>query len=208
MFDYDENALSSEKTSTFFVALGCFWGVEAEYGAIDGVVRTSCGYAGGVKPNPSYGEIKDHTESVRVEYDRKKVSYKSLVEKSLDIHNPQNRIKNQQYDNIIFYRDSKEKRIAEKVLEDRGYKIGDIETRLELITDYYYAEDYHQKYNLRFNRRLEELFNAEYSDEELRNSAFATKVNAFVGGKMDKDDIPDVDEPKFNVFNQIANRFR
>lgn len=54
----------SLKTAVF--ALGSFWRSEAVFGCLDGVVRTTVGYAGGTKQNPEYRSLGDHAESVRV----------------------------------------------------------------------------------------------------------------------------------------------
>jgi peptide-methionine (S)-S-oxide reductase len=211
MFNYDKNAKNSEETRNFTVGLGCFWGVEAKFASMEGVVRTSCGYAGGSEPNPSYSSIKDHTEVVQVEYDSDVTSYRKLVEKSIEINSPStgNRGK-KQYDNIIFYTNPSEYEIIKIVIRENGYDVQDIETRIEKLGDYYPAEDYHQKYNLRSNRVLEENFLSEYTEEEIRRSALATKVNAFASGNITKEELPDLEDFDLSssIYDKIARRFR
>ncbi|HKL87365.1 MAG TPA: peptide-methionine (S)-S-oxide reductase, partial [Salinibacter sp.] len=56
-------------------ALGCFWRPDALFGALDGVVRTRVGYAGGTTATPSYDDIGDHIEAVQVEYDPSALDY-------------------------------------------------------------------------------------------------------------------------------------
>lgn len=63
----DRNAPTDLSRAAF--ALGCFWGPDALFGARDGVVRTTVGYAGGTTSDPTYEHIGDHIETVRVAYD-------------------------------------------------------------------------------------------------------------------------------------------
>lgn len=67
--EYDERAVDGEDTETATFGLGCFWGPDARFGAMDGVIRTRAGYAGGTKRDPSYHSLGDHTEVVHVEFD-------------------------------------------------------------------------------------------------------------------------------------------
>ena len=65
----DAEALAPAETEAATFGMGCFWGRDARFGAIPGVVRTRVGYAGGTEPEPSYYSLGDHTEVVQVEYD-------------------------------------------------------------------------------------------------------------------------------------------
>ena len=65
----DDAAPPSSATDTATFGLGCFWGPDARFGAMEGVVRTRVGYAGGTTPEPTYHDLGDHTEAVQVEYD-------------------------------------------------------------------------------------------------------------------------------------------
>lgn len=211
MFEYDKNAKDSKETHNYTVGLGCFWGVEAEFGSIDGVVRTSCGYAGGSEPNPTYSSIKDHTEVVQVEYDNDVISYRELVEKSVDMNILSTRNSGKkQYDNIIFYTNQSEYDTIKSVIKENGYNIQDIEARIEQLGDYYLAEDYHQKYNLRSNRVLEENFLSQYTETEIRKSALATKLNAFASGNLTEEELPDLGDFDLSggIYDKIARRFR
>ena len=79
-------------TETAVFAAGCFWGVEAYFKRVKGVVRTMAGYGGGTTENPSYEQVcgggTGHAESVLVEYDPSIVSYEQLLYHFWKIHDP------------------------------------------------------------------------------------------------------------------------
>ena len=139
-------------------AAGCFWGVEAYYKLVKGVVSTQVGYSGGTKSNPTYEEVctgkTGHAESVLIEYDPKVVSYETLLEHLWKLHNPTtlNRQGNDigtQYRSIIFYMDDKQKKIAEdskKNLEKSGIYNKSVVTEITPFEKFWDAEAYHQDY--------------------------------------------------------------
>ena len=137
---------------------GCFWGVEAAFRRLKGVVSTSVGYMGGHWPNPSYldvcARVTGHAEVVQVEYDPNMISYQQLIETFWKIHDPtslnrQGPDRGEQYRSVIFYHNSEQEIIARNSklqLQNSGQYDKDIVTEIKPASDYYLAEDYHQQY--------------------------------------------------------------
>lgn len=181
--EYDSEASSREETETATFALGCFWGPDAEFGAVDGVVRTRVGYAGGKKIDPTYRHLGDHTETFQVDYDPEEVTYRELLEKAFENHNPSRRVRKTQYQNVIFISDEEQRDTLEAYLEENGLNAESVETRIEEVSEFHPAEDYHQKHSLRSRDDLLEPFGeVGYDDKEFRESPAAAKLNGFASG--------------------------
>ncbi len=147
-------------TRTAIFGLGCFWGDEKDFWETPGVVSTAVGYAGGLTPNPDYGEVcsgkTGHAEVVLVIYDPAKVSYEELLKVFWEHHDPtqgmrQGNDHGTQYRSIILVADADQRAIAEasrnayqKSLTASGY--GQITTEIADAGPFYYAEGYHQQY--------------------------------------------------------------
>jgi peptide methionine sulfoxide reductase msrA/msrB len=115
-----------------------------------------------------------------------------------------------QYDNVIFYRNQAQKKILSDIFQNKGYEMSDVETRIEKLNTYYYAEDYHQKYKLRNHKSLENQFTEFYDAKQFRDSSLATKMNSLVDGKLEQSDfsIPDEIEFEENIFDRIVRNFK
>ncbi|MGB3616085.1 MAG: peptide-methionine (S)-S-oxide reductase MsrA [Elainellaceae cyanobacterium] len=137
---------------------GCFWGVEAAFRRVSGVIDTSVGYMGGHFPNPSYldvcARITGHAEVVQVEYDPEQISYNQLLDLFWSIHDPtsinrQGPDRGEQYRSVIFYH-MPEQAIAARQskwrLQQSGTYECDVATQIEPASEYYLAETYHQQY--------------------------------------------------------------
>lgn len=134
---------------------GCFWGVEQLFKEKEGVVDTRVGYTGGRTKNPTYEQVcmgfTGHAEAVEVIYNTEKTNFEELVRLFFEIHdfsqkNRQGPDIGKQYRSAIFYTDSDQKQISEKVkneLEDKNYEV---ETIIEKASTFWVAEDYHQNY--------------------------------------------------------------
>ena len=137
-------------------AAGCFWGVEAAFRQIKGVVSTQVGYSGGNMNNPTYEDVCSdetcHAEAVEVTYNPEKVSYDKLLDVFWQNHNPtqlnrQGPDVGTQYRSAVFYHDEKQKKAAEKSLKEQQKKYKDkIVTEIKPAATFHRAEEYHQQY--------------------------------------------------------------
>jgi peptide-methionine (S)-S-oxide reductase len=156
-----EDAKQIERTNNYqkaTFAAGCFWGVEAAFRKVPGVVSTVVGYTGGHKENPTYRQVcsgrTGHAEAVQVRYDPTKVSYEQLLEVFWRIHNPttlnrQGPDVGSQYRSAIFYHNDRQQSAAEaskKRLEQSGKFNQPIVTEIVPAGKFYRAEEYHQRY--------------------------------------------------------------
>lgn len=147
--------MSSEK-ATF--AAGCFWGVEKVFGALNGVVSTQVGYTGGTAEDPTYEQVctgrTGHAEAIEITYDPGKISYEELLEVFFRHHDPttldrQGNDIGSQYRSAIFIHSPAQKAAAERtieVLKKARIFPRPIVTSLEPASEFYRAEEYHQKY--------------------------------------------------------------
>ena len=181
--EYDSRAMDSAETATATFGTGCFWGPDAQFGAIDGVVRTRVGYAGGTEIDPTYHALGDHTEVFQVEFDPDTMTYRDLLNRVFHSHAPQHQTRKTQYQNIVFAATEDQRAVLDEFLATRGLTAEGIGTRIEQLSRFHPAEDYHQKYKLRSVSSFMDAFDAAgYGDEELRESPTAAKLNGYAAG--------------------------
>ena len=140
---------------------GCFWGVQAEFDKLNGIIKTVVGYAGGHFENPTYKDVCNgntgHAEILQVEFDNEIVSYAELLKTFWNIHNPttpnrQGPDVGSQYRSIILTHSKQQGEIAleeKKKLEKSGIFNSDIVTEIVPLDIFYQAEEYHQKYYIK-----------------------------------------------------------
>lgn len=148
--------MQTAKTAVF--GAGCFWGVEAAYRQIPGVLSTKVGYLGGTMDNPTYSDVcsgrTGHAEVVEVTYDPARITYNELLTVFWENHDPttlnrQGPDVGEQYRSAIFYKDEEQKAaaLASKDERDRSGKHKlPIVTEITPASRFYPAEDYHQQY--------------------------------------------------------------
>ncbi len=144
---------------------GCFWGVEAAFRKLDGVLDSAVGYMGGTIENPTYEAVgthqTGHAEVVWVEYDPNRLSYYGLLKLFWEIHDPttlnrQGPDRGTEYRSVIFYGDEKQKQAAlasRDALQKEGYYQQPIVTEISPAGPFWRAEEYHQRYLERRNLR-------------------------------------------------------
>jgi peptide-methionine (S)-S-oxide reductase len=148
--------MAETRTEKATFGAGCFWGVEENFRAVDGVVDTAVGYEGGQVDNPTYEQVcagdTGHVEVTEVEFDPERVSYEDLVRRYFQIHDP-TQLNRQgpdvgwQYRSVIFTHSDEQAEIARKVLESERTRFEDpIVTEIEPAQPFWRAEDYHQCY--------------------------------------------------------------
>ena len=137
---------------------GCFWGVEATFQRVSGVIDTAVGYSGGDMPNPTYRDVctdeTGHAEVVQVTFDPAKVNYEQLLDIFWQAHDP-TQVSRQgpdfgtQYRTAIFFHSPEQEAAAKKsraALDASGKFKRPIATEITQASKFYPAEEYHQKY--------------------------------------------------------------
>jgi len=156
--EVDARLASTAGRDTAVFAGGCFWGIDAVFKHVKGVINVTSGYAGGTLRNPSYEEVSTsatgHAESVRVIYDPAQVTYAQLLQVFFSVHDPtqlnrQGPDVGTQYRSAVFYRSDDQKRLATdyiaQLTKDKVFK-RPIVTEVTKLNNFYAAEAYHQNY--------------------------------------------------------------
>ena len=144
-------------TDQAIFAAGCFWGIEEKFLTTQGVIDTEVGYTGGVLKNPTYNDVcrgdTEHAEAVRLKFDKNQITYKELVNRFFQIHDPttlnrQGPDIGTQYRSEIFCLDEDQYVTADMLKRDLNENSfgGRIVTSISMASAFWIAEEYHQKY--------------------------------------------------------------
>lgn len=149
---------ASKKPEEAMFAAGCFWKVQYVFSKVPGVLRTTVGFSGGKLINPSYKDVctdkTGHAETVLVEYDPDKVTYKQLLRVFWQNHDPttmnrQGPDVGTQYRSVVFYTNEQQHQdaLAVKAELEKAKKFSSpIVTLIEPAGKFFKAEEYHQNY--------------------------------------------------------------
>jgi peptide-methionine (S)-S-oxide reductase len=155
----DATRASVPTKQTAVVAGGCFWGIQAVFQHVKGVIAATSGYSGGSKKNPNYDDVSSgetgHAESVEITYDASQITYGELLRIFFSVaHDPtelnrQGPDEGTQYRSVIFYANGEQKHIAEAYiaqLDQAKVFPRRIVTQVAPFQAFYAAEAYHQNY--------------------------------------------------------------
>lgn len=144
---------------TAVLAGGCFWGMQAVFEHVKGVLRVTSGFAGGDVESPSYEEVSTgttgHAESVQIVFDPSVITYGGILRVFFSVaHDPteldrQGPDEGSQYRSNIFFANAAQEKIARAYVAQlaRAHVFGaPIVTRIDRFTGFYPAEGYHQDY--------------------------------------------------------------
>ena len=142
-------------------AAGCFWGTEAAFRPVPGVLDVVVGYTGGQREHPTYEQVcsgrTGHAEAAEITFDPTQISYELLLETFWKMHDP-TQVNRQgpdvgpQYRSAIFFHSPEQERAARESLAREQARIGKpIATQIEAATTFWAAEAYHQRYFERHN---------------------------------------------------------
>ena len=157
-----ESVVNPEEMETAVFAGGCFWGVEAVFEILDGVVDVRSGYSGGESDTAWYNLVASgrtsHAESVEIVFDPSTISYDVLLDVFFTVAHDPTQLNYQgpdhgpQYRSAIFFASEEQETIAKEFisnLEDSGAYVNPIVTEVAQLDEFYPAEDYHQDFLIR-----------------------------------------------------------
>ncbi|WP_235338434.1 peptide-methionine (S)-S-oxide reductase MsrA [Paenibacillus wulumuqiensis] len=184
------------ETETLTLGMGCFWGPEALFGYLAGVLHTRTGYAGGTTQSPVYRQLGDHSETIEIVFDPSIITLEQLLELFWNHHNPAviNDYKGRQYRSLLFYRNEQQRHMMEQMQQPaappHAFSInngngantsGSSDTSSPIAPDvpekkrlteiqpydaWYPAEERHQKYYLQRQHELMDQLGELYPDRE------------------------------------------
>lgn len=178
----DKKQSSQFQTATF--SLGCFWGPDAFFGIIPGIIRTRVGYAGGTTNHPTYTNISDYIETIQMDFDPTMISFSELLTVFWKKHNPTQMPYKRQYISALYFHDKKQEELIKKSLQQISKTFSEkILTEIISFEKFYLAEDYHQKYRLQQIPELKQNFQEIFPTiTDFINSTATARVNGYIAG--------------------------
>ena len=147
------------------------------------MLRTRVGYCGGQKQNPTYRDLGDHAETIEIDFDPTRITYEQLLEVFWSSHNACRSPWSRQYMSAIFYHDAEQLAAVHRTRLRCVATPEAIQTAIVPYEKFWLAEDYHQKYALRHNQALMQLFDRWYpKGSDFRESFTAMRFNAYLQG--------------------------
>jgi peptide-methionine (S)-S-oxide reductase len=155
----DAEMANNKGQQTAVIAGGCFWGIQAVFQHVKGVINATSGYSGGAANTAEYELVSTgdtgHAESVKITYDPSQITYGQLLRVFFSVAHDPTQLNRQdpdsgtQYRSAIFYNSDEQKRIAEAYiaqLEKAGVFPRPVVTQVVPLRGFYPAEGYHQDY--------------------------------------------------------------
>ena len=155
----DEPRVASSSQETAVVAGGCFWGIQAVFQHVNGVVSATSGYSGGAAATAEYETVStgmtNHAESVKIVYDPSKITYGQLLQVFFSVAHDPTELNRQgpdsgtQYRSVIFFGNEEQKKVAQDYiaqLDQAKVFSHRIVTQVVPLKAFYPAEGYHQNY--------------------------------------------------------------
>jgi methionine-S-sulfoxide reductase len=142
------------------------------------------GYTGGTAKDPTYHDLRDHSEAVQIDFDPARITYRELLAIFWMGHEPTRKSWSRQYRAAIFYHNEEQKRLATETRDRLASeeKTG-IATAVEPYSGFTLAEDYHQKHSLRSYPEVMKEFRTIYPDmRSLVDSTAVARANGYLGG--------------------------
>jgi peptide-methionine (S)-S-oxide reductase len=149
------------------------------------VIRTRVGYDGGEKINPTYYDLGDHSETIQIDFDPEKITYPQLLQIFWDNHNCKLKSVSRQYMSIVFYHNVKQRDAATQSMQEQEKKLETkLVTEILPLTQFYRAEDYHQKYSLQLTEDISDELKKIYPNfQDFVDSTAVARINGFIGGR-------------------------
>ena len=154
------------------------------------MIRTRVGYAGGLKPAPTYSRMGDHTETVQLDYDPLRITYNQLLDIFWQSHRPTRRSWSTQYKNVIFFHNEQQRKAAmasKTALEKKTGKT--VKTEVAPLNAFTMAEAYHQKYILKQHPLKKEMQRIYPVHRAFVDSTAVTRLNGYAGRNGTQDQL-------------------